>query len=158
VTGTFSKAYGLAGARVGWAIAPGPREAELLRAAGGACPVAGPSLAAALVAFEDRPALRDSVALVARERESIEDAMTRAGFAAGTSRSRANFAFRRAVDAPGFARALLDRGFAIRIFPGREGTVDAVRVSCPQDSGALEKLVAAIAEAGARLAATGSGA
>ena len=63
---TFSKIYGLAGARVGWAH--GPREVvEAVRRIGLTFPMAGPSVAAAMAALEDQA----HVAFVRRENRAL---------------------------------------------------------------------------------------
>ncbi|MFZ5610232.1 MAG: pyridoxal phosphate-dependent aminotransferase [Pseudomonadota bacterium] len=65
VTRTFSKAYGLASARVGWAHGT-PEMIDVLRRVRGVFPVTGPSLAAAQAALEDQQHLRRVVAMNAQ--------------------------------------------------------------------------------------------
>jgi histidinol-phosphate aminotransferase len=148
VLGTFSKAYGLAGMRIGWIVAPDAEEAAKLRAAGSPYPVSRPAIDAALASLADRSALRLAVGMAREERRAIESALDLAGLRDGPRDSRANFAFRRVPDAAGFARFLLERGFAIRAFPNRNG--DAVRISCPFDERLLAGLLEAIEDSAHR--------
>jgi histidinol-phosphate aminotransferase len=126
---TFSKAWGLAGLRVGYAVGPAALIARL-RAVG--APYAVSALSMALVAR----ALDDERAVLARARQqarTAREALTEALTAAGSPPrpSDANFVFFE-TDAPRFVRdacAALDVG--VRTFPGRPGLERAVRVSCP---------------------------
>ncbi|MBU0956999.1 MAG: aminotransferase class I/II-fold pyridoxal phosphate-dependent enzyme, partial [Spirochaetes bacterium] len=66
VVGTFSKAWGLAGLRVGWVIAPDAVSARCLRAAGGPYPASGPAIAAASFALQNDDGLNQLRADIAR--------------------------------------------------------------------------------------------
>src|SRR5204862_5560096 len=68
---TFSKAWGLAGCRVGYAVGS-PYVIGVLRAAGGPYSVAAPSIALALAQLERGPeALRAHVARIRVERDQL---------------------------------------------------------------------------------------
>ncbi len=126
---TFSKAYGLAGLRVGYVVAPSPREADAVRAAGSPYPVSNAGARAALAALADSEALAETVAAVAGERDALSRLL--AGLGARVTDSRANFVLARVAEPAALAAFLAERGIAVRTFPGRPGLADAVRVSCP---------------------------
>jgi histidinol-phosphate aminotransferase len=139
---TFSKAWGLANARVGYVLGPAAL-LEPLRAAGNPYAVAGPSLALAEQRLErDRGAMRAHVARVVRERQAIEARLEARG--ARVSPSMANFAFAEVPDPELFVGVAAGRGLALRRFPGRAGLEGAVRIGCPDDPRGLAELLAAI--------------
>ncbi len=75
---TFSKLFGLAGARIGWLYAP-PKVIDVIRRVGPTFPVASASAAAALAALEDR-AHTDSVrARTIAERRRLTERMNAMG-------------------------------------------------------------------------------
>jgi histidinol-phosphate aminotransferase len=88
-TRTFSKAYGLAAMRIGYAICGDDSVAEALRRARLQFAVSTPSQAAALAAFEDQAYLRDIVRRVAEERARLAAGL--AGLGLKTWSSAANF-------------------------------------------------------------------
>ena len=107
---TFSKAFALAGARVGYALADRQTAAELNRRQA-PLPVSTLSAELALAALADPP----DVAPVLEERERVECALRTLGLEALPSR--ASFLFV-PVDAPDVvAAALLRSGLVVRVFP-----------------------------------------
>ncbi|MBD2761950.1 histidinol-phosphate transaminase [Kocuria sp. cx-455] len=100
---TFSKAYGLAGLRVGYAVAH-PKLAEALRRV--ALPFGVSTLAqqAALASLEAQEQLRERVAAVVSERRRLLTALRRAGW--DVPHSQANFVWLRAGEE--LRRALVD--------------------------------------------------
>jgi histidinol-phosphate aminotransferase len=76
---TFSKAYRLAGLRVGYAVGA-PAVVEALRKVTVAFSVSGPAQAAALAALDCLPELLGSCAEVTRERSRVTAALRGAGF------------------------------------------------------------------------------
>lgn len=131
VVRTFSKAYGLAGLRVGYVLAPTCCEADKLRAAGSPYPSSPLAAELASTSLEDRDGLAGSVQRVLTERADLFDVLTASG--ARAVPSQANFVFARVADAPGLVRALAERGIAIRGFEESPGLADAVRITCPGD-------------------------
>jgi histidinol-phosphate/aromatic aminotransferase/cobyric acid decarboxylase-like protein len=75
---TFSKARGLAGLRVGYAVAPGPI-ITLLRTTGGPYPVSPISLTAAAAALDEHDRLAETVARVRTERTELTALLTQLG-------------------------------------------------------------------------------
>jgi histidinol-phosphate aminotransferase len=143
VVRTLSKAWGLAGCRVGYAIGS-PTVVAALRAAGGPYTVAGPSLALALAQLErGQAAVREHVARVREERRSLGRRLAALGMAPWPSQ--ANFVY---VDcgprAPFLAAALRALGVLVRAFPGRAGCETALRITLPGDEAAFARLVLAL--------------
>ncbi len=137
LVGTFSKAYGLAGLRVGYAVGPVEIAAHL-RAAAGPYPVSGPALAAAEAALE---AGLDSGHLAAVRAERAELLQLAARFGATALPSQANFVLLRpGRDAGAVWRELWERGIAVRRFPGRGPLEGWLRITCPGDAGDFERL------------------
>jgi len=138
VVRTFSKALGLAGLRVGYAIAPEP-VCGWLRAAGSPFPVAGPSLLVASRALADQPA--SHVARVREERALLADHLASRG--AGVEPSQANFMLVRVDDAEGVWRRLLEAGVSVRRFGVGRGLDDALRVTMPGHAEGFGRLLEA---------------
>jgi len=137
---TFSKARGLAGLRVGWAVGA-PAVIEVLRAAGGPYAVSRPSLAMATVRLRQRDDVADYVARVRTERAELTARLTRRGVE--VLPSQANFVLCRLPDAEAFDAALATAGIAVRAFPGRAALTGWRRITCPADAGEFERLLAA---------------
>jgi histidinol-phosphate aminotransferase len=78
VTRTFSKIYGLAGARVGWMYAS-HQIIDMVSRIGLTFPVASPSVAAALAALEDEAHIKQSFETNQRLRDSFSDRMKNLG-------------------------------------------------------------------------------
>lgn len=111
VTRTFSKIYGMAGLRVGYAIAS-PENAARIAAQSGTIGVNGAGLAAAIASFEDTAFLRFSRERIVEGRAMIVEAARRAGLR--TLPSQTNFVFVEVPDADAMRDAMAKRGIAIR--------------------------------------------
>ncbi|QDH32953.1 histidinol-phosphate transaminase [Porphyrobacter sp. YT40] len=108
---TFSKIYGMAGLRVGYAItseANAKRIQSHMMSFGGN--LAG--LAAAIASYDDTPFLDQSRAAVLEGRAMIVDAVARAGLTALPSQT--NFVFVKVPDANSLRDAMAEKGIAIR--------------------------------------------
>ncbi len=126
--GTFSKAHGLAGLRVGYAVGP-PEVVRAMEAAAGPYPVAGLALELAQVALELGPD-KAHIEQVAKERESLAALLS--GLGAQTLPSFANFVLTRPpVDAIELQRALAARGVVVRSFAGDALLAPWLRITCP---------------------------
>jgi histidinol-phosphate/aromatic aminotransferase/cobyric acid decarboxylase-like protein/imidazoleglycerol phosphate dehydratase HisB len=108
---TFSKAFGLAGARVGYAIADRETAAEL-NARQAPAAVSTVSAALAIAALASPP----DVAWEVEERERLAEALRSLGLA--PMPSRANFVFVPIERSEAVGDALLRQGLAVRVFPG----------------------------------------
>ena len=147
VVRTLSKAWGLAGCRVGYAIGS-PDIIAVLRAAGGPYPVAAPSIALAVRQLERGTALL--AAHVARVREE-RAALTRQLKSLGLSPrdSQANFVFVECGDghrggARFCAAALAALGVLVREFRDRPGLDTALRITLPGELTGFERLTTAL--------------
>jgi histidinol-phosphate/aromatic aminotransferase/cobyric acid decarboxylase-like protein len=140
---TFSKAWGLAGLRVGYAVGPSDLVAaiETIRAP---FKLNGLGERAAVAALrEDVAWMRKGVADTADLRDRFSQALGRAGFAPISSST--NFVLVPVPNAAAAAAAILARGVAVRPFTGLPVVGDAVRVSIgPWE--ALRRVVDALAE------------
>ncbi len=142
---SFSKAFGLAGLRVGYVVGDA-RVVGWLRAAGQPYAVAGPSLAIATARL-DLPSgdVEDFVARVRSERERLEVVARELGLVALASK--ANFVLVRSPDAARIWERLAVRGIAVRSFPGKPDLADALRITCPGDEPSFQELVAGLCAA-----------
>jgi len=143
VVRTFSKAYGLAGLRVGYAIAPSAEAASWLRAAGGPYPTAGASLAAAGSALEG-PETERFVRRIREERTELTALLETLG--ARPIQSGANFVLARFANASFVRSALASVGVAVRGFEGGP-MQDALRITLPGEPRDLARLARALRSA-----------
>jgi len=141
---TFSKAMGLAGLRVGYAIAS-PEVAGWLRTVGGPYPVSSISLALAGASLDDEAGRDKVIERVRAERSALSALMECLG--ASPLPSQANFITARFTNAPGVWRALRERRVSVRAFPGREDIGDCLRITLPGDESDFERLTTALKEA-----------
>lgn len=119
---TFSKAYGLAGLRVGYAVAH-PHVAAVLRKTGMPFAVTTAGQVAALASLEAAPELEVRVKELVSERARVVDALRRQGW--DVPDTQANFVWLPlGADASAFAEAADGSGLAVRPFDG-----DGVRCS-----------------------------
>jgi len=143
VVRTFSKAWGLAGCRVGYALGP-TRIIRALRAAGGPYPVSAASLVFATAVLESGPAARDAyVDRIRQERADLYDLLERLGGAPRVSQ--ANFVFAElGARAPAVHGTLVDHGILVRSSSFKSGEPRGLRISLPGDNDAFEMLASAL--------------
>lgn len=142
---TFSKAYGLAGMRVGYGIASSARLVGYLDRLRPPFNVTAISQAAALAALEDVDHLSRTVALTVAERGRVEAALD--ALDVEHTKSQANFVFLRApAGAEATAARLLREGLIIRPTPVAGGWV-RITIGRPADN---DRLIAALPAALAR--------
>jgi histidinol-phosphate aminotransferase len=147
-TGTFSKSYGLAGLRAGWAAGPAEAVARL-RGSGPPFSLCTFSVAAALAAIGQGEAAKSAfVAQVRRERPRLQEALSAIG--ARTWPSAANFVTAYVPDAASFSAALAAEGIGIRHWVGKDESSreGMVRITCPGEEGEFALLLAAIRKIG----------
>ncbi len=142
VVRTFSKAWGLAGLRVGYAI--GPRELiGWLRAAGSPYPTSGLSLALAARRLETGGEQMGAfVQRVRSERAELHERLRKLG--ADALSSQGNFVLVRFRAAQRVCDELAAAGIAVRGFPNRPGLENSVRITCPGQPAAFARLCAAL--------------
>jgi len=142
VVRTMSKAWGMAGLRVGYVLGQ-PRVIDWLRAVGNPYAVSGPSAALAIARLTSpEDDVLDFITQVREERGVLSDALERIG--ATPTDSHANFVFARHDD-PVFIRDLMaSQGIAVRAWPGAAGREDALRISCPGDADLTTRVIRAL--------------
>lgn len=136
---TFSKAWGLAGCRVGYALGP----AQLirpLRAAGSPFPVSSLSLAAAMECLAQGTARRDAfVARIRYEREKLLRLLVNLN--ATPRRSEGNFVFAELGQrSPAVRDALREAGVLVRLISNRTGVPLGLRIALPGDDAGFNLL------------------
>lgn len=130
VVRTFSKAWGLAGLRVGYALGAA-NLIDALRRAGNPYPVSGLSLELARRALAQPEIAAGYIAQVCRERDELNRLLTNANIE--TTSSEGNFIFARTPAAESLWRGLGARGIAVRWFGEQPALRDSLRITCPGD-------------------------
>jgi histidinol-phosphate aminotransferase len=142
VVRTLSKAYGLAGLRVGYLLGP-PDLVARIGGHGGPYPVAALSAAIAEARLcSPREVLDDFVAEVRTERGELTALLERLGTT--PLPSQANFVLTRCDDAALVIRRAGELGVALRGFADRPGMEDMVRITLPGDRTDFARLVAVL--------------
>jgi histidinol-phosphate aminotransferase len=127
VTRTFSKAYALAGLRVGYCLAA-PEVAAVVRKCQVPFSVSGLAQEAAIAALGDVEEVARRAKLTVAERERVRTGLFEAGY--GVSPSQANFVWLPLGErSAAFAQACLDQGVIVRPFAG-----EGVRVTVGADT------------------------
>ncbi len=141
---TLSKAWGLAGLRVGYLIAPDRQTANELRNLSGPFPISGPSLAIAEKAFDSGLAAMQHTVATVRHRRGELSALIRA-CGGEPLESQGNFVLARWPDAERIWRRLADQGIGVRWFGGQHGvSAEWLRISCPTHDLDLQRLAGAL--------------
>jgi histidinol-phosphate aminotransferase len=137
LTRTFSKAYGLAGFRIGYAVAPAPIAAAL-RAVSLPFGVSTVAQAAAIASLERQAELLERVEALVAERARVVDGLSAAGW--DVPEAQGNFVWFELGDRTlDFAAAADEAGIVVRPFPG-----EGCRVSIGETE-ANDRLVAVAA-------------
>ncbi len=127
---TFSKAYGLAGLRVGYAIAGTPDVAAALRQVHLPFAVSVAAQAAALASLEAEPELMAQVATIVAEREPLRQVLRELGW--DVPAAQGNFVWLPAgADSERLSGVFEEHGVLVRCFPG-EGL--RITVGTPEDN------------------------
>jgi len=141
---TFSKAYGLAGLRVGYAVCSDAQLARVIAAAKTPFNVNAAAQAAAIAALGDEAWMQASVARLRGERTRIAAALEKLGFRVASSQTNFLF-FDCGGDSAAVASALLQEGIIVKAWR-EKGYEQYLRVTigAPSDNnrliGALEKI------------------
>jgi histidinol-phosphate aminotransferase len=128
---TFSKVYGLAALRIGYALAS-PEVADALDRVRPVFNVNQPAQEAALASLHERDAVGLRVQHARDARAFILDALAAAGLAPTPSQANFVYADVPGGDGEGLADALLREGFIVRALTGF-GAPGAIRVTCGTD-------------------------
>ena len=140
---TLSKAYGLAGARLGIAFAHA-RLVAYLNAVKPPYNVSSLAQEAALAALDDQAGVEEQVATLVREREALQSALAQIPQVEQVYPSDANFVLTRFRDADRYYSLLVERGVIVRNQTSKFGGVGHLRftVGRPEEN---ERLIAALA-------------
>ena len=142
VTRTLSKAWGLAGLRIGYAVAP-QKIIGWLKTTGNPYPVSKPSLMMAeRWVREGSDKVAAYISRVQHERAVLEEHFEKLG--KKTLPSQGNFVFARVDDGLWWRDAMAGQGIGVRAFPDRPGLEDAIRIACPGDDESLARVQRAI--------------
>ncbi|WP_214474289.1 histidinol-phosphate transaminase [Mesorhizobium sp. dw_380] len=144
---TFSKAYGLAGLRVGYAVCSGLELARVIAAAKTPFNVNAAAQTAAIAALADESWMKASTGRVRAERERVSTALARLGFR--VSPSQTNFLFFDCKDdSSSIAARLLQQGIIVKAWreTGYEHYL-RVTIGSPADS---DRLIVALQGLAAR--------
>lgn len=141
---TFSKAWGLAGLRVGYLIASA-NEADRLRAIAGPFPVGGVSLELARRSIEDAAdRMEENLEAIKTFREQVRELVGECGGIAGESQG--NFVFAEFSNAGELWQALAERGVEVRKFTC-EKLSKFLRITVPGDVASMLQLARAMRDA-----------
>jgi histidinol-phosphate aminotransferase len=142
VTRTLSKAFGLAGVRLGYALA-GPAISDALRRVRPPGSISVVSAALGVKALSDLGAMRDRVARVVSERERLKSRLRELGL--DVRDSAANFLLVRPKS--GAAAHLLKQGLVVRTFPPSSPLREYVRITVrtPPENDRLIQGIASLA-------------
>lgn len=142
VVRTFSKAWGLAGCRVGYTLGS-PESIRALAAVGGPYPVAGPSLALAKARLESGlKAMQEGVRATKLRRAELADCLEELAWKPRASQ--ANFVCCEPAK-PILARdALAGFGIAVRAWPNQAGLTRLMRIGCPTSESDQARLLQAL--------------
>lgn len=139
---TMSKAWGLAGARIGYAIGP-DKVVEWMKAAGGPYSVAGPSMALAIDRFENfRDEVNRFVTEIKHERNGLMSLLT--GLGGKPWKSQANFVLAGFKNAAWVWEGLAGLGICVKRFPGDPFLKTCLRITCPGDPVIYKRLESAL--------------
>jgi histidinol-phosphate aminotransferase len=140
---SFSKAWGLAGCRVGYAIAP-KDIANVLRNAGSPFPVSGLSIAAVSLQIQESQVLLDEhVNRICTERDVLTEILTR--LSVKPVPSQGNFVFADFGERANLVYdGLASLGILVRRFPHRPEIATGIRITVPENSEDMERLKAGL--------------
>jgi histidinol-phosphate aminotransferase len=138
VVRTFSKAWGLAGLRVGYLLGPPELVAEIA-AYGSPYPVSGLSAALAMRRLAEHTQVARFVDTVRRQRDALAGILE--AHAVVTFPSQANFLLTHFEDPEWVASAAGALGVGLRRFPGRPGLEHHLRVTLPGSQHEFRRLV-----------------
>ncbi|MCX6644798.1 MAG: histidinol-phosphate transaminase, partial [bacterium] len=135
---TMSKAWGLAGARVGYAIGP-ENVIGWMRAAGGPYSVTGPSMVLAIDRYENhRDEMNRFVGEIKRERLRLTELIT--GLGGVPWKSQANFVLAKFKSADWVMTGMGGLGIAVKGFKSDPILKNCLRITCPGDAGLYSRL------------------
>ena len=142
---TFSKAWGLAGLRVGFLIAPDAEFATAIRNASGPYPVSAVSLETARTALEQfKTQMIENVGRIKTIRSLMFDLLTACG--GRPLPSGGNYLLTEFSDTDAVWEGLAAKGIGVRKFAGKPVLANFLRITCPATVGDYLRLAKALCE------------
>ena len=142
---TFSKAWGLAGLRVGFLIAPDAEFATAIRNASGPYPVSAVSLETARTALDQfKPLMTENVSRIKTIRGLMVDLLTTCG--GRPLPSGGNYLLVEFSDADAVWDGLAAKGIGVRKFAGKPVLANFLRITCPATVGDYLRLAKALCD------------
>ena len=139
---TLSKAWGLAGARVGYVLGPA-NVVSWLKAMGQPYSVTTPSIVLAAHWLQNgKKQVEQYVEQVRLERQSLFNELTQLGFKARASQG--NFVYAETPHALWLRDSLAGLGIGIRSWPGHLDLGNSIRISCPGEEKSFNRLIQAL--------------
>ncbi len=130
---TFSKAWGLAGLRVGYLIAPTAEYATSIRNSSGPFPVSAVSLETARRSLADyNPQMAANVEVIKTMRTLLSNLIATCGGKPFTSQG--NFVLAEFADAESVWEGLVEDGIGVRKFVGSDLLANRLRITCPNSA------------------------
>ncbi|HMO15196.1 MAG TPA: imidazoleglycerol-phosphate dehydratase HisB [Pirellulaceae bacterium] len=129
---TFSKAFGMAGCRLGYALTSNAELAHKIRGIAGPFPTSRISLELGIAALQRLDAMQDSVNAIKDCRRWLVEGLTSRGV--HVLPSDANFVLAKFEAAGTVFEKLLRHGIAVRIFPGRDLLQGYLRITVPRSA------------------------
>ena len=139
---SFSKAYGLAGLRLGFAITSDPGMAANIRNVGGPFPTGQASLDLGLQALSEPEHMNEIVEAIKERRTKLVEMLESRGVS--VLPSDANFILAEYEHANELHEKLIGRGIAVRIFPGNPLLANRLRITVPRTKCELGLFASAI--------------
>lgn len=142
---TFSKAWGLAGLRVGYLISPNAEFAASIQNSSGPYPVSAVSLETARTALANfKPQMQEQVSRIKQLRELLFELVQDCG--GRPIPSGGNYLLVEFDDADAIWNGLAERGIGVRKFAGKPVLESFLRITCPATVGNYLRLGQAICE------------
>ena len=138
---TLSKAWGLAGIRLGYAIGPEDAIAKM-RSSGLPYPVSTPSARIATYALSERDRPAQFVSKVKDERQELRRVISDVGLTVPPSFG--NFVYATGGRGEWWRDGLAGMGIGVRAWPNIPSLKNAIRITCPGDGQKMERLKHAI--------------
>jgi L-threonine-O-3-phosphate decarboxylase len=138
----FTKIFAMAGLRLGYCISSSREYLDKIIAAGQPWNVSTPAQLCGIAALQDIAYLKQTKALIKKEREFLINELKQLGFE--VYGSMANYIFFNAVDMPELDEALLKKGILIRSCENYYGLCKGYFRVAVKDENANKKLIAAI--------------
>lgn len=145
---SFSKAFGMAGLRLGYALCADVEMAQAIRSIGGPYPASQISLVLGQRALQATPQLAEETSRILQHRERLVQWLEELQFYVFPTD--ANFLLARSPQAMPLAKRLLDQGIAVRWFPDKPLLENCLRITVPRNPAEMQLFARAIGRESSR--------